>query len=891
MTEKYYGNYLGIVVQNNDPEKRGRVKIWIPHISSTVYEKLNKKTEDIEFIFPADNTGDGNQRFNEEIVPVLKEILPWAECATPLFGGDGPGKRRQASSGDARPLAAKGEEGHGSGNEAVSRNARRWRFWERAPSADSDSNSEVSRYVDAPCGLFTIPTVGAHLWVFFKDGDPNSPVYFAGSHGITDWQHTYTSSPAIDYPGAFENDEEGDTPDNKIFRAKTVFNSNKHTLEFIDTDCHEILKMTHFTGSFDEFNNFAHINFCTNDDVKTVLGDQYIEIKKDKNMYVEGDYELITKGAHINQIGIAEPEKVKQVLEKLKDLHAYKRLFDIKRADFNDYGPKQLSDKQQRSGDFGPCPVCEYKPYAPNDKWFADCLARSIPFYVPFATNRGIPGSSFQTIFFPDPMDPSQAQGIGQRGYYAGSECDVCNSRNEIHLPEGHELGKSPSTEGGDWEHDTEKQEKIKEWIENNVVDIANLERDLGDSDQIINITKNKIETIGLVMNDIPSIRTDPFGKARIDGVHIAPEQTYSTYKPCPLVEHVDVDDIPGGDYNLTVANKYKLLVGARGINIKTFGPIDMYGTIVNLVGEQMNLVSQNEINIDGGQRLNLRGNIVSISPHEHNPLVVDGQLHVTRNAIIQGATMVEGELGVTHITAPSEYYETLQNTSMMTEVNEGHSHGIPPHTHYFVNIPMNLLKSPVEVRSKMCTAGINSVDTAQPGGAVGGAGGNTKLLGESVADIPGIGRFGKGNRRDEHLIRPNHPGEWAGGPIQECIDISNANPEIRHGLEDYNAEQISDDEIQYSCFFNVDGRRAIVYKAVRIDTIWKIAQTNVGGQTLLAIDNEKWRYFNEFERTNDKIAAKKAEANATNKILHIEKTGQTQTHFMKVKGSPREEV
>ena len=35
--EKYYGNYLGVVVQNNDPEQYGRVKIFIPHLTPIVY--------------------------------------------------------------------------------------------------------------------------------------------------------------------------------------------------------------------------------------------------------------------------------------------------------------------------------------------------------------------------------------------------------------------------------------------------------------------------------------------------------------------------------------------------------------------------------------------------------------------------------------------------------------------------------------------------------------------------------------------------------------------------------------------------------------------------------------------------------------------------------------
>ena len=36
--KEYFGNHLGIVVQNNDPEKGGKIKVWVPHISPTVYK-------------------------------------------------------------------------------------------------------------------------------------------------------------------------------------------------------------------------------------------------------------------------------------------------------------------------------------------------------------------------------------------------------------------------------------------------------------------------------------------------------------------------------------------------------------------------------------------------------------------------------------------------------------------------------------------------------------------------------------------------------------------------------------------------------------------------------------------------------------------------------------
>jgi len=53
--KKYYGNYIGIVIQNNDPDKRGRCKIYVPHVSVTLYEKWNKVPRDKRFRFMGEN--------------------------------------------------------------------------------------------------------------------------------------------------------------------------------------------------------------------------------------------------------------------------------------------------------------------------------------------------------------------------------------------------------------------------------------------------------------------------------------------------------------------------------------------------------------------------------------------------------------------------------------------------------------------------------------------------------------------------------------------------------------------------------------------------------------------------------------------------------------------
>jgi hypothetical protein len=112
--------------------------------------------------------------------------------------------------------------------------------------------------------------------------------------------------------------------------------------------------------------------------------------------------------------------------------------------------------------------------------------------------------------------------------------------------------------------------------------------------------------------------------------------------------------------------------------------------------------------------------------PFEHNAVVVEGQLHVTRNVIIEGGTMNEGEVGILHVTAPIEWQQTeigLYEEGITNCVisGQGASLGfvdgysqirelrLPPHTHYFKNLPLTLLQHPEAVREKMITKGINS--------------------------------------------------------------------------------------------------------------------------------------------------------------------------------------
>lgn len=79
--EPIYGNHLGIVVNKEDPESRGRVQIWIPYLSNTLHAGWNKSLTNKKFKHIHDSGG-----LTPELVEELKNVLPWAECAAPIFG-------------------------------------------------------------------------------------------------------------------------------------------------------------------------------------------------------------------------------------------------------------------------------------------------------------------------------------------------------------------------------------------------------------------------------------------------------------------------------------------------------------------------------------------------------------------------------------------------------------------------------------------------------------------------------------------------------------------------------------------------------------------------------------------------------------------------------------
>jgi len=722
--KKYYGNHIGIVIQNNDPDKAGKIKVFVPHISATIYNDWVRasKNKSLKFI--------GNN-INEDLTGILddlKRITPWCDCAAPLAGESSSGRFNNynltGSVSDSNFIdtvtsATSALTGEGAApsnfyDEAI-----------RINDAFADAANNINRpnplsyeykpngYSNEAKGAFCIPAVGAHVWVFFREGNPNFPVYFAASFGQSDWQGIYESQnePGIDYPGSYENKNPSIAEYNnnvEAYRNKYVINQKGGTLEFVNSDLNEKVRLTHYSGSFKEMNNQSTVELASKNNQKLTLNDSYDTVRGFKNEYTGKNLDEIVYRDKYKKIGSLNTEYFEKWRDVVAGIQEFKQLFEIKRTNDNsvknDDGVtvlKRNSLLQERSGDFTTYPVTDG-----SIQYGALTNTNSLPTYSMVADNDG-----------DGPQDWTDSQKAGPINSNPSAASWPAESGREWG-PGG--TGKSISTQDGTWDIE-ENKDKLKEIIEASLPELTEIENELGvGGSEVIQITKHKMETIGMLMNDFGSIRLDNIGKLVNNEVLVDSNAVYMNKSDSPLVEYVHVQDLPGGDYTLNVCNRFNVMVGAGGLNLKSYGATNITGTITNMVGEQVNIASENEVNIDAGT-INISADILRLRNKRQRQILIENSLGVNNNVIIGGGLHVEGETYLQHVTAPVEYqkteptivYSKLKNGLSFSAEIDGNAADVVltsdsndnlvagyEHSHVFPNLPLTLLASNQAVRS-----------------------------------------------------------------------------------------------------------------------------------------------------------------------------------------------
>lgn len=696
--------YIGVVVQNNDPDNRGRAKVFVPHVNAGVYEKWYGVKKNKSFRFAGKNVDSDLS----DIMSDLKTILPWATQASPLGGQSSTGRYHAytdtGSVSDTNtlnnftPTSGHTPTEHSLNNEGIGEKpARKYEIeYTQLNDAFTDAKQgspdgvkrpnkysysyKPNSYSNCAKGVFGVPNVGAHVWCFFEDGDPQNPVFFAAAFGQQDWHSVFGNADhdGVDYPGAYENAAAGDQESQNInvetYRNKFLINQKGGTLEFVNTDNREILKMTHYSGSFKEFNNHTTTELAAKNDQKLVLQDQYLTVQGYGGVHYGRDLDYIVQGDHFLRVGKQDDALHRAWREKAREMHHIKQLFETQRADQSAADGSTclagafVSPYQALSGsNTAPCPVCQSSSTRADKYWSLNETFTSVAASTTndgiSAREEGVPirkatvlgvdaGTTIDFVYAePSPWDRNDENNV----FGKGSKCPACGGSDHPGVIQG----------SMDGTYDPEPRKQAGTWLSEarRIIDqLADIEASLGrGGNNITNVAKHKIETIGMVMNDFGSVRIDTQGKYFKNELKILNGGVANSRKTSPVIEYVHVDDLPGGSYTLNVCNRWNVQVGAGGVSMKSYGPVDIGGTITNIGGTQVNIGSENEVNIDGGKRLNIVSDILTLRQRNNGQVLVDSNLGVTQNVIIGGGLHVEGELTVQHVTAPCEIQETEQ--------------------------------------------------------------------------------------------------------------------------------------------------------------------------------------------------------------------------------------
>ena len=685
--QNYHGFYRGTVIQNNDPERRGRVKIFIPSLAPQIKEKwfdVTTSSDDKTFRFPGGSNIYTDKPSLKDILDEAKAILPWAEQASSLIGGGSSGTldynknvatistAAHATSTNTTPAA--GESGLNADNipekAAHKFETPAFQLNDGFVSLAQDKMPEInpyaymfrpSSYSNCTNGVFTVPDVGASVWVFFENGDVGKPVYFAFSFDKFDWHAIHelhagdTENAGLNYPAALENTKNSDSTLAK--KGKTVWNSKGGTIEVIDTDEKESVKITHCSGSFQQWHNLVTVALSVANDQKLVKGDQFETTDGVRNIHVRKNLNVGVDETRWTRIGMWNTEAYAGWKDYNRVIADTRARFAIQRADTppsasatsQPYG----STSQQKNGSPASNPILQ--EHTPN------VVSPSIPDNIYTETPVASKSKGNQVTTKAVAVDPVKNNGSTQSHLSLSPDefSKAAGSSGSDNFSGDPSL--SQSSQDGSWTPDV-AYANIAQLEGTQSQQMLQFETKFGNGgDEITEITRHRIDVVGAVFNDAPSIRIDAVGRIGFNEVLVSKKGAFASQKASQLVERVANDGkFPCGNYTLVVGNTLSVTTGSGGINLQTVGCVNIGGAQTVITGAQeLNMSSSGDINLVGKKRVQITGDIVSLRQTEGKQVGVDSSLGVRNNIIIGGASYTEGEVYLHHITAPVEIQET----------------------------------------------------------------------------------------------------------------------------------------------------------------------------------------------------------------------------------------
>ena len=513
------------------------------------------------------------------------------------------------------------------------------------------------------------------------------------------------------------------------YRNKTIINQRGATIEINNSTDREELKLSQYSGSNVSINNLVNSELATNNKQVKVQNDSFESVGNDKNEFVGKDKVTRVVETTYNLKGFETSSEIAALSAwdeeyTLSEVPGINSQFNTLRGGYSI--PPTFKSNTEQIGNRISNSTLNQKKFVLNNTFSSYCP-------VPIRSNDKDEVTEYEPVTGPLLLDPAKDTGPDEQDIETGS--GIRGSQDPWVVKEGPAL--NAATEGGTWEQNQEKQE-IPKLLEKLQKDKLNeIEQRIGNGgDQIDFLKRNKFETIGGAVNNLPSVRVDPEGRSQPAEVAVGQNTTYTNVASVPLVEDVNSDgNYPVGNYTLNVGNSYNILVGSGGVQIKTTGAVEIGGTSMKVAATKLNLMAEQGMYLTSSKVIELQSDS-NISLRSKRQIYIEPGLGVKDNLIVGGGTFIEGELYVNHITAPVEIQQTEDTVALgrfncrcdrelpIGEVQVGdtwytvYAYGEGekaenlifnyPHSHHFKNIPLRVMDSNKDVRKRAQCEGIN---------------------------------------------------------------------------------------------------------------------------------------------------------------------------------------
>jgi len=506
-----------------------------------------------------------------------------------------------------------------------------------------------------------------------------------------------------------------DNPSDLEYRNKFIFNQRGGSLEINNSTEREEVKLSQFSGSNVTINNVVNSELATNNKQTKVLFDEFKTVGNSSNEYVgtdrtlrvaENSYEVkgITSQAEINAI-----KKWREIYRPIANKNAQ---FWINRGGLSYPYPNTSVIETTRSGTRASNPDLKQTRLELNNTFYGYSK-------VPDVKSRVNEVTSFSTVIRKD--ENNSAVSTSPTVTYISTSFGSSGSNAPGVILFGPEF--SSATQDGNWVANTNKTNLVNDIV--SIQDqLTTLEQNFGaGGDEVEYIKRNKVQVIGGALNDYASIRVDTYGRSQPTEVGVSQNGVFNHNDYVPHVEEVDnSSNFVGGNYNLTVSNKYNLIVGSGGIQLKTSGGLTIGASIVKIGATEVNISGSAGVVVGSSEHIDIFSPKIQL--RSTRQIYAYGSFGVLNNLIVGGGTLINGELYVNHITAPTEVQETMDTTvygelvpdQIIGYVQDGIVYSVDTpntvktysHSHHFNNIPLRLTTTNNDMRGIAAAEGIN---------------------------------------------------------------------------------------------------------------------------------------------------------------------------------------